>query len=631
MRRIATGLLVATLVAYAIDAALEQVSPAADLWWHLATGRQIVAHLEIPRHDVFSYTNAGAPWFNHEWLTQVLLFTLFRLGGGTALGVFKIVAVAFVVLCAAWLGWRRSGSPVFAAVATIAATVLCRPFLDIRPDLFLFVGTIATMAVVGAYRRGAPAAILVLLPAVMVLWANLHSSFIYGLGLLGLLAGTELTAAVLGRSEDRLSRARAGRLVVVAAVAALACLLNPEGLGGLAFPFAILRPEAAVWRDRIVEWAPPVLFHEGALAPAFFGYFLVGEVVTTLAVALVAPRRPDLSDTLPVALTGLAALRSRRFIPLFALVSVPLLARNLAVLRNRLVDARAPGRVREAMGTALLALSALAWVIVHAAPEIRQMRVEGFFPRLAYASFFPRDAVEFLRLNTLDGRLFHRYAWGGYLTFYLPERKVFIDGRGHTIYPPEFYREDLTAEFGAPGWSAVLDRYEVALVLWPTGATAAAGDRQGLLRELLRSPSWQRVYDDGEAVVFAHGERGRAWIEAFRGFQLRYPETPRAQLFLGIAYLDGRQFERARLHLGDLVRRFPDGAAVVREAEDRVEAAARAGNQPVAWFAMGVYQDVLGDGPGARGAYATALERGLPEPDASYARAAIARLAGARP
>ena len=68
------ALLVVTLVGFAIDAALEQLSAAADLWWHLAIGRYIVEHLAIPRHDVFSYTYEGARCLNPEWLADVFLY-----------------------------------------------------------------------------------------------------------------------------------------------------------------------------------------------------------------------------------------------------------------------------------------------------------------------------------------------------------------------------------------------------------------------------------------------------------------------------------------------------------------------------------------------------------------------------
>src|SRR4030095_11000859 len=140
-------------------------------------------------------------------------------------------------------------------------------------------------------------------------------------------------------------------------------------------------------------------------------------------------------------------------------------------------------------------------------------------------------AVEFLNLNRLPGRLAHIYQWGGYLMFAAPERPVFIDGRGHTVSPGSFYLEYKKLEEAEPDWSAVLDRYEVSLVLWPSSGLAM-GQFAFLLQELRRSPSWHAVYDDGQAAVFAHGERGREWIDAYAGLRLEYPDTLPAQLFL---------------------------------------------------------------------------------------------------
>src|SRR5439155_1043545 len=87
---------------------------------------------------------------------QVLFFDLFRRGGGTALVAFKVLVVAALFPAAAWLGWRRSGSWLLSAGPAIAAAFVCRPFLDIRPQLFSFVGALAVVAIVDAYRRAPP-------------------------------------------------------------------------------------------------------------------------------------------------------------------------------------------------------------------------------------------------------------------------------------------------------------------------------------------------------------------------------------------------------------------------------------------------------------------------------------------
>jgi hypothetical protein len=52
---------------------------------------------------------------------------------------------------------------------------------------------------------------------------------------------------------------------------------------------------------------------------------------------------------------------------------------------------------------------------------------------MTYATLFPKDAVEFLRTKTLPARIYNVYDWGGYLQYWLPERKVFIDGRANTV------------------------------------------------------------------------------------------------------------------------------------------------------------------------------------------------------
>jgi len=70
-----------------------------------------------------------------------------------------------------------------------------------------------------------------------------------------------------------------------------------------------------------------------------------------------------------------------------------------------------------------------------------QTYADGLFEGMVREWVFPRGAVEFLERNPLPGRLFHVYAWGGYLLYRLPDRPVFIDGRAHTVYPAEFFRE----------------------------------------------------------------------------------------------------------------------------------------------------------------------------------------------
>ena len=70
-----------------------------DLWMHLYSGRRILAEAAIPRLDDASYSAAGQPWVDHEWLTQIGLAALYAGGGSTAMWLAKLaLALATAVL-----------------------------------------------------------------------------------------------------------------------------------------------------------------------------------------------------------------------------------------------------------------------------------------------------------------------------------------------------------------------------------------------------------------------------------------------------------------------------------------------------------------------------------------------------
>jgi len=59
-----------------------------DTGWHLRTGEWILANGRVPQNDIFSYTQAGQPWFAWEWLSDVLFALLFRWHGLSAIAGF---------------------------------------------------------------------------------------------------------------------------------------------------------------------------------------------------------------------------------------------------------------------------------------------------------------------------------------------------------------------------------------------------------------------------------------------------------------------------------------------------------------------------------------------------------------
>src|ERR1700692_2222334 len=51
-----------------------------DMGWHLATGRYVVQHHQIPSTDVLSFTSAGEPW-TYPPFAGALFYLVFRAFG----------------------------------------------------------------------------------------------------------------------------------------------------------------------------------------------------------------------------------------------------------------------------------------------------------------------------------------------------------------------------------------------------------------------------------------------------------------------------------------------------------------------------------------------------------------------
>jgi len=151
-----------------------------DLWGHLVFGRLILMRGHLPPRDIYSYSAAGLPWHDHEWLSEVVLALCWSGLGVVGLKLMKLAATAATITLLA-MGAGETGAPIplQLVVLTTAATALA-PMMQFRPQLFDFVLLSALLLLLArdSYRR---AGRLWLAIPMFVLWANLHGGFFVGL------------------------------------------------------------------------------------------------------------------------------------------------------------------------------------------------------------------------------------------------------------------------------------------------------------------------------------------------------------------------------------------------------------------------------------------------------------------
>ena len=461
-----------------------------DSYWHVAVGRWIVDHGAVPMRDVWSHSVPGIPWTAHEWLSELLMFWTWRLGGWYGVQILASAAYALTAACVLRFMLARISAPL-----ALASSLLClemmRSHFVIRPHVLVWPLTalwICALLSASEARRHPP---LWLLP-LLILWANMHASFTLGIGVAAALA----LDAVLAEHDAVERLALAKRWAVFGAACALCALVNPRGVNAITHAAGVMAMSATL--DIVREWLSPD-FHQ----------FNITLVWLALLFAAALSGRLRLSPVRIAMLLGLIylTLKHQRYQATLGLVSPFLVARPLAnVLRP--TDGGGPARAdrgweawarRPARGFGLVLCGALASAL---ALLIHATRFDDTNPAVT-----PTRAVDAFDATGVTGRVFNDYVLGGYLIHRgIP---VFIDGRGD-MYGDAFMLEWSRAiNLTRPrSLETVFTKYDIGWTLLPPHAPAVE-----LLDHLA---AWERIYGDSVAVVHVRRDLLRAARDSAR-------------------------------------------------------------------------------------------------------------------
>jgi hypothetical protein len=462
----------------------------ADFWHHLARGRAIVTDGHLVNTDLFTYTVPGRPFQDVNWLSQVLYYGLYQLGGLPLVQCTNALALAAMMGLLLYLCRRASGSLVTANLVTVLTFFGLWEVLTVRPQTFSFLLFVGLYAVLWLAERRPR--LLLLPPALLALWANVHGAFPAGLLLVGAFLLGALWSA-WGRDCWRVWRDRATvALALCLAACVLATLLNPYGWRVYSY---VCSTSAAAAARRIDEWLPPSLD------------LLIGKAwAVSLALVLIAfalPRSRPTAREVCLALVFLPlACGSVRMIAWWLLVIAPILARLLA---DNLAALRALDRPEPPSFASAAVFAAVVLAAVFCLPGL-----DRYNPLLGAArrsGHRPEDDLEtvarYVAGHSATGRVFCRFEWAEYLGWSLgPRRAVFMDGRIE-IFPDDVWARYATVTRAGSGWRGVLDDYRVDCLLLDRDYHG----RTGLLAQVERCAEWQPALRVGDAVLFLHQPR----------------------------------------------------------------------------------------------------------------------------
>lgn len=388
-----------------------QVFNDGDTYWHLSTGRWILEHGKVPTKDVFSYTMAGHEWQAHEWLADVFMYGAYQLGGWAGLTVlFGLVAALgagmLTLKVAKSLGSITLICMITMALAATNQSLLIRPHALMLPILIFW--TIQMMEA-REQDRAPPLA----LAAIMIVWANLHASYIFGFVVAGAFG---LEALWEAPAERRVKVFRDWALFGILSV--IAVVLTPFGIAGVIFPFKVM---SFSFLNDIMEWRP-----------ADFSTITAFEVALLLALFVCLSRGVRLKPMRALLLITLfqMALQHRRQVIVLVLLAPLILAEPMARALGQTPRTESEDPKRQDWRAAMIAAAALALVIIGARFFIPLERMDD--------RTTPRTAMKAVPANVRAMPVLNDYTHGGYLTFL--RVKPYIDGRAD-MYGDEYVTE----------------------------------------------------------------------------------------------------------------------------------------------------------------------------------------------
>jgi hypothetical protein len=424
-----------------------------DTSWHIAAGQWILRHHAVPMTDPFSFTFAGAPWHAHEWLAEVIMAALFAIGGWTALAVMTTAAMA-VLLLIIGRDAIRFLKPVPAVATVVGVALVLMPFIVARPHVLawpIFAAWIVLLLDAREKKRAPP------LPAalLMIVWANLHASFLLGLAIAGYFA---LEALVY--DDNRARVLKEWGLFGLASLAA--CLVAPHPVSGLLYPLQVSQMQSL---PLIGEWRATDLRQSPAFAVA-----LAAAAATAIAL------RSRISPLRLLLLAGLAylAMKHARHQPVFIIVAALVLIRGLG-------HSRAPAA---SDGPALWK----AGVIVFAAIAAVRAAIPVERPD---SESNPLSAIAHIPPQLRDEPVLNSYAFGGPLI--LAGIRPYIDGRGDMYGDAFMFEHQRLMRGDMQNFRRAAMRRRIKWTI--------ISPLDPLSRSLDREPGWRRIYADRWAVI----------------------------------------------------------------------------------------------------------------------------------
>lgn len=441
-----------------------------DLGRHIKLGEIIWQTGQVPKTNLFSYTNPDFPFINTHWLFEVAAYFFNQTPGLQFFLILKIV----IILLSVWLVIKtipKDKQVLLLPIGFIFLHVL-RERLELRPEIFSFLFTALTFYILETGQKK----LSCFLPFIQLIWINTHIYFFIGLS---------LQAIYLTYSRTKL-------LAIILGLSIAVSLINPNGLNGLLYPFNVTKNYGyTIVENQTMFFLENIQFRD----PNFlFVKLSIGIAGLSLLIAFFKKQFLVKTILFLISGVGLALLNVRSF-PYLVFLSLPATLQNFGPIKSNKFFT---------LLSFVFALGLILESFFYFNGDYYKYTNSQHQVGLKFTAS-GQGALDFVLANNLAGPIYNNFDIGSYILYRgYPEYQVFVDGRPEA-YPADFFQNTyIPMQSDYARFKQEEEKWGLETIIFSHTDQTPWG--RSFLQNVIKDQSWKLVYIDDFMVVLVKEE-----------------------------------------------------------------------------------------------------------------------------
>lgn len=438
-----------------------------DYWARLIQGNAFWQTGEILKQDFFSFIPTHK-WIDHEWGSSVifsLIQNTFGFNGILFFRTFFIFSIFFFIFKTIKLeNTQRSFllDILYFIMAVYAIPTISQSGLRCHFFTFLFFSIF--IYILEVVKKKDRKKLLLILPPIMLLWANMHGGCVSGLGIIAIYALGEF-----------LNKKPYKQYLLALLLCSMTLFINPYGIDYVKF----ILMATTMPRPFVTEWISPFMHQSWNFMFAFKILYIINLI---LLFSNFKKLKIDYTKYIILFVCAFLSFKAVKNTPFFIITSMIFLYENIYTLINPLIKKNTPK----------VALVIVAIILL--------IPIKQLFENIQLSPLReqPVKVTEFIKINNLDGKIIAPFDYGSYIIYKLyPNNLIYMDGRYEEVYFPQ-HKELLDNFYNLKNdWQEIL-KYTPDYIIVPANA---------LLNEyLFKINDYILIYNDNENCIFSKKE-----------------------------------------------------------------------------------------------------------------------------